>query len=104
MLLVQICDVAGVHILKGVVPKGHVHTHLEYRLSQSLSYLIKLLKGLSLRKLQLEFPALKKRYWGRHFWEIGYGYWRTGNITGEMVNEYLEHHRKPNDNTDLIVE
>ncbi|MFT6479905.1 MAG: putative transposase [Spirosomataceae bacterium] len=30
----------------------------------------------------------------------------TGNITDEMVNEYLEPHRKPNDNdnTNFIVE
>ena len=45
--------------------------------------------------LQQEFPDLKKRYWGRHFWAIGYGGWSTGNITDEMVQEYLKHHRKP---------
>ncbi|TLP70523.1 IS200/IS605 family transposase, partial [Maribacter sp. ACAM166] len=28
---------------------------------------------------------------------IGYGCWSTGNITDEMVNEYLEHHRRPDD-------
>jgi len=36
----------------------------------------------------MEFPELKKRYWGRHFWAIGFGCWSTGNITDEMVNEY----------------
>ncbi|MEE4287670.1 MAG: transposase, partial [Mariniphaga sp.] len=39
-------------------------------------------------------------YWGRHFWAVGYGVWSTGNITEEMVQEYLEHHReKPNSET-----
>jgi putative transposase len=54
----------------------------------------------------MEFPELKKRYWGRHFWAIGYGCWSTGNITDEMVNEYLEHHRKPDDNgnSSFIIE
>ena len=105
-LLIQICEAEGVHILKGVVSKDHVHVHLKYRPSQSISHLIKLLKGRSSRKLQIEFPELKKRYWGRHFWAIGYGFWNTGNITDEMVNEYLEHHRKPGDadNTDFIIE
>ena len=51
----------------------------------------------SSRKLQQEFPELKKRYWGRHFWAIGFGCWSTGNITDEMVNDYLEHHRRPED-------
>jgi putative transposase len=104
--LIQICEAEGVHILKGVVSKGHVHIQLEYRPSQSISHLIKLLKDRSSPKLQIEFLELKKRYWGRHFWAIGYGCWSTGNITDEMVNEYLEHHRKPGDadNTDFIIE
>ena len=105
-LLIQICDAEDVQILKGVVSKDHIHMHIEYRPSMSLSYLVKKLKGRSSRKLQQEFPSLKSKYWGRHFWAIGYGCWSTGNITDEMVNEYLEHHRKPNDgeNTDFILE
>lgn len=97
-ILIQICEAEDVQILKGVVSKDHVHMHIEYRPSQSLSQLVKLLKGRSSKKIQMEFPELQKRYWGRHFWAIGYGCWSTGNITDQMVNEYLEHHRKGNDN------
>ena len=105
-ILVQICESEDVIILKGVVSKDHIHMHIEYRSSLSLSYLIKKLKGRSSRKLQIEYPALKQKYWGRHFWGIGYGCWSTGNITDEMVNEYLEHHRRPNDSGDsnFIIE
>lgn len=97
-LLIQICEAEDVVILKGVVSKDHIHMHVDYRPSLSISELVKKLKGRSSRKLQQEFSALKKTYWGRHFWAIGYGCWSTGNITDEMVNEYLEHHRKPDDN------
>lgn len=97
-ILIQICEAEDVQILKGVVSKDHVHMHIEYRPSQSLSMLVKSLKGRSSKKLQMEYPELQKRYWGRHFWAIGYGCWSTGNITDQMVNEYLEHHRKSNDN------
>ncbi|CAL66142.1 IS200/IS605 family transposase [Christiangramia forsetii] len=105
-LLIQICEAEDVSILKGVVSKDHVHMHLEYRPSSNVSGLVKKLKGRSSRKLQQEFPELKKRYWGRHFWAVGYGCWSTGNITDEMVDEYLEHHRKPDDrdNSDFIIE
>ena len=96
-ILIQVCESEDVHILKGVVSKDHVHMHIDYRPSLSVSELVKKLKGRSSRKLQQEFPELKNRYWGRHFWAIGFGCWSTGNITDEMVNEYLEHHRKPND-------
>ncbi len=72
-LLIQICEAEDVVILKGVVSKDHVHMHMEYRPSLSVSGLVKKLKGRSSRKLQQEFPELKKRYWGRHFWAIGFG-------------------------------
>ncbi|MBZ9731475.1 transposase, partial [Salegentibacter sp. JZCK2] len=56
-------------------------------------------------KLQQEYPKLKERYWGQHFWASGYGVWSTGNITDEMVNEYLEHHRRDScDNSNFILE
>jgi putative transposase len=96
-LLQQICEAEDVIILKGVVSSNHVHMHINYLPSSSISDLVKKLKGRSSRKLQQEFPELKKKYWGRHFWAIGYGCWSIGNITDEMVNEYLEHHRKPDD-------
>ena len=105
-LVKQICDAEDVRILKGVVSKDHVHIHIEYRPSLAISDLVKSLKGRTSRRLQEEYPELSKRYWGRHFWAIGYGAWSTGNITDEMVNEYLEHHRNPNgnDNSNFIIE
>ena len=104
-LLIQVCDAEDIVILKGVVSKDHIHMHIEYRPSQNVSGIVKKLKGRSSRILQQEFPKLKKRYWGQHFWAIGYGCWSTGNITDEMVNEYLEHHRKSkNDSDNFIIE
>ena len=95
--IIQICNAENVSILKGVVSKDHVHLHVEYPPSLSVSVLMKKLKGRTSRLLQQEFPSLNKTYWGRHFWAVGYGAWSTGNITEEMVQEYLEHHRdKPN--------
>jgi putative transposase len=92
-LLIQICDLENVHILKGVVSKDHIHMHVEYAPSLSISILVKKLKGRTSRLLQQEFPELGKKYWGQHFWAVGYGVWSTGNITDEMVQEYLEHHK-----------
>ena len=76
------------------INKDHIHLHLNYLPSKSVSEIVKKLKGRSSRKLQQEFPELRKRYWGQYFWAIGYGCWSTGNITDEMINEYLEHHKK----------
>jgi len=103
-LIVQICDAEDVRILKGVESRDHVHMHIEYAPRLALSELVKRLKGRSSRMLQAEFPHLRKRYWGRHFWAIGYGAWSTGNITDEMVQQYLEHHRQQsNGETDTFI-
>lgn len=105
-LVKQICDAEDVRILKGVVSKDQVHIHIEYRPSLAISDLVKRLKGRTSRRLQEEYPELSKRYWGRHFWAIGYGVWSTGNITDKMGEEYLEHHRKPGniDNDNIVLE
>ena len=48
--------------------------HIEYAPSKSNSDLLKRLKGRTSRRLQEEYPLLRKKYWGRHFWAIGYLY------------------------------
>ncbi len=50
-LLIQICEAEDVRILKGVVSKDHVHMHVEYRPSQSISELVRRLSRSS-RKIQ----------------------------------------------------
>ena len=105
-LIVQVCDAEDIRILKGVVSKDHVHMHIEYPPSMSVSDIVRKLKGRTSRKLQMEFKELSKRYWGKHFWAIGYGVWSTGNVTQDMVDEYLEHHRNPSnkDRDTMILE
>jgi len=105
-LVRQICDALDIQILKGVVSKDHVHLHLEYPPKQSISEMVKMLKGRTSRRLQEEFPELGKKYWGRHFWPVGCGAWSSGNITDEMVQSYLEHHRNASnaDNDNIILE
>jgi len=104
-LIRQTCDSLDVKILKGVVSKDHLHLHLSYSPKLSISELVKRLKGRSARLLLEEYNELRKRYWGGHLWGIGYGAWSTGNITDEMIQAYLEHHREgPNNDNNFIVE
>ena len=105
-LIIQICDSEDIKILKGVVSRDHVHMLIEYPPSKSISDLVKRLKGRTSRMLQQEHPELKKRYWGKHFWAIGYGVWSTGNVSESVGQEYLEHHREPSnqDNDNFLLE
>lgn len=101
----QVCDTLDVRILKGVVSKDHVHLHVSYPPKLSISDLVKRLKGRSAKVLLEEFSELRRRYYGGHFWGIGYGAWSTGNITDEMIQAYLDHHKDgPNSDQNFILE
>jgi len=85
---------------------NHTISQLQSHIVWVTKYRYPVLKGRVSRKLQQEFPELSKRYWGKHFWAIGYGAWSTGNINDAVVEEYLEHHRDPSnlDNSPIILE
>ena len=78
---------------------------LSYRPKLGVSEIVKRLKGRGARLMLDEFPELKRCSWGQHLWGIGYGAWSTGNITDEMVQEYLNHHKEcPNSDQNFILE
>lgn len=104
-ILRQVCNSLDIQILKGVVSKDHIHLHVSYPPKLSISDMVKRLKGRSSRMLLSEFPELHRRYWGNHFWGIGYGCWSTGHLTEDMLNSYLEHHNDhPNTDENFILE
>lgn len=66
----QICEQMGVHILKGVLSADHVHMFVEIPPKVSVSDFMRRVKGCTSRKIQHEFPELRKRYWGQRFWAL----------------------------------
>jgi putative transposase len=77
---------------KGSIALDHVHLLLSIPPQLALSKIVQQLKGITSRKLQQEFPELRKRYWGQHFWARGYFVVSMGNVTTEMIKNYIEHH------------
>ena len=92
-----------ISILRGVVSKDHVHILVSAPPSISPSDIMRRVKGRVSRKIFAEFPHVKKRYWGKHFWARGYFCVTSGELTKEMIQEYLEHHfeKNPNDRFDI---
>ena len=88
----QVCAENGVEIISGVLSSDHVHMFVSIPPSLSVSDFMRKVKGRSSHKVQMEFPVLKKRYWGRHFWGRGYFSTTTGAITDDIVLQYLENH------------
>jgi len=77
-------------IISGKVARDHVHVFLSYRPTQKVSQIMQWLKGTSSRVLLQEFPRLRKQFWGRHFWARGYLAVSSGNLTDEMIQEYID--------------
>ncbi|WP_041809266.1 IS200/IS605 family transposase [Rickettsia australis] len=89
-LLRRICMEHAVHIISGKVACDHVHMFISYRLQITLSKLVQYLKGSSSRILLQEFANLRKQFWGNHFWARGYMAVSLGNITDEMIQQYID--------------
>ena len=102
-LVRQICERLEIQILRGVVSKDHVHILVSAPPEIAPSEIMRRIKGRTSSKIFEEFPLVKKRYWGRHFWARGYFCVTAGELTKEMIQEYLAHHfeRDPNDGFDV---
>ena len=94
-LVRQTCEAFEIRILSGVVSKDHVHLLVSAPPTMAASEIMRRIKGRTANKLFEEFPGLKKRYWGRHFWARGYFCVTSGQVTDEMIKNYLEHHFEP---------
>ena len=94
-LVRQICEIFEIRIITGVVSKDHVHLLVSAPPTIAASEIMRRIKGKTSIRLFEEFPSLKKRYWGRHFWARGYFCATAGQVTEEMIKTYLEHHFEP---------
>ena len=93
-----------IEILRGVVSKDHVHMLVSAPPTLAPAEIMRRIKGRASSKLFEEFPVLKKRYWGRHFWARGYFCVTAGELTKEMIHAYLAHHFEKQDNSPFEVE
>ena len=103
-LVKQTCQAFEIEILRGVVSKDHVHILVSAPPTLAPSEIMRRIKGHSACKLFEEFPRMKKQYWGQHFWARGYFCATVGEMTEEMIKQYLAHHFEPGSAKDFGVE
>ena len=94
-LVRQTCESFEIQIMKGVVSQDHVHIFMSAPPTMAPSEIMRRIKGRTSSKLFSEFPHLRKRFWGRHFWARGFFCASSGQVTDEMIKTYLEHHFEP---------
>ena len=92
IIIQQICDQLGVSIIKGVLSSNHIHMFVEIPPKISVSDYMRRIKGCTSRRIQQEFPKIKRTYWGRRFWARGYFCTTSGNVTNETISQYIDNH------------
>ena len=93
-LVREICLANEVQILKGHIFRDHVHLFVSAPPHLSASKLMQYIKAKISRKVLMEFPHVRKKYWGGHIWGRGYFVASSGNVTDEVIIEYIESQKK----------
>ena len=89
-VLRQIAMEHELEIIRGKVASDHIHMFIGYRPTQNISKIMQWMKGISSRILLSEFAHLRKMFWGRHLWARGYLAVSSGNLTDEIIQQYIE--------------
>ena len=100
----ETCEAFENRIVKGAVSQDHVHILVSCPPNRAPSEIMRRIKGRTSSKLLEEFPHLKKKYWGRHFWARGYFCATVGQMTEEMIEQYLAHHFEPRLDDEFTME
>jgi putative transposase len=93
-LLEEIAIEKGFAIGSMEVMPDHVHVFASAHPKFSPSYIYKMFKGISGRKLLMEFPSLKKSLWRGHLWNPSTYVETIGHISEESVKKYIEDQKK----------
>ena len=96
-LVRQTCEAFEIRVVQGIVSKDYVHILVNCPPEMVPSEIMRRIKGRTLSYLFEEFPYLKK-YWGRRFCAT------VGQMTEEMIKQYLEHHFESNPNDNFKME
>jgi putative transposase len=70
--------------------EDHVHLFISAHPKVAPSYIVKMIKGISGRKLLLRFPDIKKKLWKGHLWNSSYYIETIGSISEDAIRKYIE--------------
>jgi len=80
-------------ILAEVGENDHVHVFVSAHPKISPSYIVKMFKGISGRKLFLEYPEIKEKLWKGRLWNSSFYLETVGSISEEAIKKYIENQK-----------
>ena len=88
-LIREICRSHDIEILAGHVRPDHVHLLLSVPPHLAPSRVMQAIKGKTSHHLLMNRRKLREEFLGRHLWGRGYFVCSSGNVTDEMIAEYI---------------
>ena len=89
-LIREICRTMDIEIVRGNIRPDHVHLLLDVPPKWSPSRVMQAIKGKTSHHLLQDYRKLRKEFWGRHLWARGYFVASSGNVTDEVIKQYIE--------------
>ena len=80
-------------IVEMEVMPDHCHVFVSCHPKIPPSQIVKYLKGISARKLFIEFPSIKRKLWGGHLWNPSYYIGTVGNMSKDIVLKYIQNQK-----------
>jgi putative transposase len=74
--------------------KDHIHLFVSAHPKIAPAYIVKMIKGITARKLFMQFPKLKEGLWKGHLWNPSYYIETIGSISEEAIRKYIEKQSK----------
>ena len=86
----MICQNNGWAIIAKEIHPDHIHLFVTIPPAIAIATALKLLNGITARRLFEKFPELKKQLWGGHLWSPSYYVGTAGNVSTETIRHYIE--------------
>ena len=97
-LIREICGIHDVKIMKGHVSKDHVHSAGIDPAAGDDQPTAAMAEGEDGAQGSCwSFRTSRSTYWGQHMWARGYFCCSTGNVTDEIIAEYIAHQQDDRD-------
>ena len=72
----------------------HIHLFVTSHPKLSISYIVKMMKGISGRLLMREYPTLKEKLWNCELWNPSYYVETIGSVSEENIKRYIQNQEK----------
>ena len=95
-LFFNVCNEFESELIECNGEEDHVHLLIKYPPKISVAKLVNSLKGVSSRKLKLEYPELKKKYLKGALWTPSYFSASCGGAPLNIIKQYIQSQRVVN--------